>query len=572
MRALLVDCPQVFVDELIELGVEVVSKSINLYFESNDDSFCRVHHWKIETHEFDLILINFQSQPTNIALTCKASRAAGDNEYYRTVPGVRLNLRPLLFSEICRDRDPQKLIVLIAPALEEQKIEIWLGGGVGGRERGNYHRVKDRDIVSSTERYLKGLKYPKARKGQRVNVVSTCDLMIKNVLEHWSEETFYQFVGSSISRDYDDGGRIADNDQGAIVSAYLGSRNRRMLILPGVPEEHMGSYLRDVIYNLSDIAPELNFGANVDTWLTDVEYRLPNENELFAEIDEENARHEEVLESIQQRLEENHSQYEFLHGLLTKTSDELVDDVISFLNWLGYAEVINADDELPKGANKQEDIEVKHVNEEGHTKVLIIEVKGIHGTSSDNECMQVLKFINRRMKKAKADKEDVDVYGVYIVNHQRHLSPKNRDYPPFKPEQITDAEESERGLLTTYQLFKSYFDIENGFLSKKDVMDAMFKYGMVRLEPSDERLILKESTLHHQNQVFLAQLREDQTISVGDSILVFQDNEWSYRKVIEIKLNNKITQSLTGQKGGFLLDSRIKPSSKIWLLDHPQDV
>lgn len=45
---------------------------------------------------------------------------------------------------------------------------------------------------------------------------------------------------------------------------------------------------------------------------------------------------------------------------------------------------------------------------------------------------------------------------IYIVNHQRYMNPSLRDNPPFKDNQIDYAEDDERRLLTTWQLFKQF--------------------------------------------------------------------------------------------------------------------
>ena len=71
----------------------------------------------------------------------------------------------------------------------------------------------------------------------------------------------------------------------------------------------------------------------------------------------------------------------------------------------------------------------------------------IGGTSKDEECSQIFKIKSRRMKELKR----FDVFGLYIVNHQKHLPPLNRENPPFTENQIQDAINDERGLLTTWQ-------------------------------------------------------------------------------------------------------------------------
>jgi len=43
---------------------------------------------------------------------------------------------------------------------------------------------------------------------------------------------------------------------------------------------------------------------------------------------------------------------------------------------------------------------------------------------------------------------------------------------------------NERGLLTTYDLFRTYFLIDDGLLSKKDAREALTEIGLIKFVPS----------------------------------------------------------------------------------------
>ncbi len=93
----------------------------------------------------------------------------------------------------------------------------------------------------------------------------------------------------------------------------------------------------------------------------------------------------------------------------------------------------------------------------------IIEIKGIGGTSTDAECAQIGKHRRKREK----EHRDKNIYPFYVVNHQRYRNPKERENPPFSVDQISYAESDERGLLTTWELYKRYWMIQKVFLQKK---------------------------------------------------------------------------------------------------------
>lgn len=199
-------------------------------------------------------------------------------------------------------------------------------------------------------------------------------------------------------------------------------------------------------------------------WTKDHAYRLPNEENLAKRKDEIHIEYQEKLSEIDARLAANYQRYGFLHDLLTGSGPGLVKTVKEFLRWLGFKDVINVDKTNP--ALQEEDLRVEM--EKG---LLVIEVKGIGSTSTDSECAQISKIRHRRSK----ERGKFDVSALYCVNHQRFLPPENRQNPPFNTTQIKDALNDDRGLITTYDLFKLYFNIEGDFISKNDARKALLR-------------------------------------------------------------------------------------------------
>lgn len=79
--------------------------------------------------------------------------------------------------------------------------------------------------------------------------------------------------------------------------------------------------------------------------------------------------------------------------MLTETGDSLVNNVKQYLEWLGFDNVQSMDEEVKEGEDFQEDLQIRLDNNE----LLIIEVKGLYGTSKDNECSQISKIELRRI-------------------------------------------------------------------------------------------------------------------------------------------------------------------------------
>jgi hypothetical protein len=155
-------------------------------------------------------------------------------------------------------------------------------------------------------------------------------------------------------------------------------------------------------------------------WLDDEEYQLPGKAQLLTEKRSLEQEYIEKKAAKECEIEVNRQKYQFLHDLLVKTDNELVKAVELYFHWLGFDDVVNCDEVYPE--RKEEDLQVPR--EKG---LLVMEVKGLGGTSTDGDCSQISKIKHRREK----ERGSFDVSALYIVNHQRYLPPENRSNPPF---------------------------------------------------------------------------------------------------------------------------------------------
>lgn len=84
-----------------------------------------------------------------------------------------------------------------------------------------------------------------------------------------------------------------------------------------------------------------------------------------------------------------------LRNLLKESGDELVFSVKWFLEYIGFENIVNPDDDVDEEAGElfEEDLNFKY---EGLS--FILEVKGIGGTSTDAQCSQISKIELRRRR------------------------------------------------------------------------------------------------------------------------------------------------------------------------------
>jgi len=167
------------------------------------------------------------------------------------------------------------------------------------------------------------------------------------------------------------------------------------------------------------------------------------------------------------------------------------------------------------------------------------------------------------MKERKA----FDVAALYIVNHQRYLPPDERDNPPFKKNQIEDAEHDERGLLTTYDLFNLYFNIQNGFVTQDDARAALSGYGVVSFPPSNSvERISDEIELHHAGSVVVLRLNGN-GVKVGASVILEHGGRYSAARVVKLQLEDSNVEEASCGEVGMRLSEPYTKGGSIWLLD-----
>ena len=260
-----------------------------------------------------------------------------------------------------------------------------------------------------------------------------------------------------------------------------------------------------------------------------------------------------ALREYDEEIASNRDAFSFLHDLLTQTGPELVDTVELFLRWLEFPNVVNMDKNNPDLL--EEDLQI-----ETSDGMLVIEVKGISGTSTDNDCSQITKIKYRRAEK----RGKFDVFGLYVVNHQRYLPPIERANPPFSDTQINDAKNDGRGLITTFDLFNLYFNVAAGYVSKENARSALFQTGLVSFPPSSATAIPGPHEIHYKGQVVIVNLHSLE-IRRGDKIVFLSKGRYDGAEILDLQVDNKAVRNVSCGEAGLKLSKKIDISSGLWL-------
>lgn len=305
-----------------------------------------------------------------------------------------------------------------------------------------------------------------------------------------------------------------------------------------------------------------NLFPSAKKWIQEKDYFLPNHQKLLYDKKEITDEFELKIKGKDDEISSNYEEHSFLHNILTETGDNLVLAVIKYLEWLGFINVIDMDTkkETEEKNNENKTIKEEDIQIENEKGLLVIEVKGISITSKDSDCSQISKVKFRRSK----ERNKFDVFGLYIVNHQRRIPALQRNNPPFSDNQKQDAINDERGLLTTWQLFNLYYDIQNDAITKEEARSSMYDYGLISFKPKNISFIGEIEEVFKEPQAFILKLNSTE-IKQGDTFFIEKDERFRKLEVLEIQLNKKSVpkadQGEVGIKGDFLP----KEKSKVWI-------
>ncbi|WP_411330895.1 hypothetical protein [Desulfovibrio desulfuricans] len=380
---------------------------------------------------------------------------------------------------------------------------------------------------------------PEDKSGKKIQINK--ESLLYEFLEKYKNEMHYQSIfkipqyrnasGEFIT--YEDFKELAFNEAGDIVSYAHFVNDSIVFIFPNV--DNKDNFIYELMNSiLPEIKSELFPNHGMFGWLENGNYLLPNEIEIINERMNIDNEYEKAVFENTQRLNSNRETYKFLHDMISETGEKLVTSVKKYLEWLGFESVIDMDEHT--NGLPEEDLQIE--TDQG---LLVIEIKGIGGTSKDSECSQIGKIRHRRIEQ----KRRFDVFGLYIVNHQRYVSPKNRQNPPFTQNQIKDAILDKRGLITTYELYKNYFFVEQEIVTKEEVRKKLHGTGLITLEPSLISLG-KPKEVFKNGKIAIIDLSVGVPLSIGQKIYFKNEGELLNCNIESLQINEVDVKKAVG--------------------------
>ncbi len=564
-RICLIDVPLECAEGLKARGFNCYSGTLGPQVEvpnekRNDSVYCLPNFdFPPNLHEYDIVVIDLQVDNTvaYVEEDHVNTRTKGSMEsvFLSSFPERLFDSRALSASILKSKLEPfmEKESILVVFAAENERIK--------------YQRValtSDRPQMVGSATYslyafFEGLPEFKNLTGRDTSVVLKDASELRSLLERHNREAAYSI---SFRHPTVQSGRKSLKDNNFLplmvstpheIVAYSWRRNNNLAVFfPHISGKK--TFLIDLFEKaLPDIVPGLFPDAREFVWIKAPLYRLPNENDLLQQKHQLEAEYSKRVREIDERIDANRQEFGFLHDLLKQSGSVLVKAVETFLTWLEFDNVVNVDETEPK--LREEDLRI-----ETDRGLLVIEVKGLGGTSTDSDCSQISKIRYRRMK----ERKPLDVFGLYLVNHQRYLPPEQRTNPPFNETQIEDAKNDDRGLLTTYDLFKLYFSVTDRLISKEDAREAFFGFGLVRFQPSDADKLAGPFEIRHGGYVVIFRV-DALTVKTGMSVVLCDEGRCRAAEVLEVQDENEPVEEVSSGEVGIKLSERVSKETEIWL-------
>ena len=540
------------------LGKEVKIKNIQV----NTGWFCLLNYdFPDNSHEYDIFIFDLCNREQidykpeeHIKENIKTNK---DINLYCNYPKSIFDPRPYsgrIFSEILDDISNRKSIVIIFCS-EFEVIEYDLAERYGSQAN-----IIDTQKYSNYSFSPIGMSFGNNKSGKIFNY-DIKNYELKKIFNKYLIESEYYItfkeitISTGFNQFKEDKNFIPliYNNDNEIVSYLYFNKEQLFFYFPNI--HNKSDFINDLLNNyLPDIYPELFPNSIRNQWLNEQEFYLPNYKKLIEKKENLTKEYNKNIKLINNEIENNKQKFSFLHDIITSSGDNLVNAVIKYLCFLGYSNIKNMDEEKDNDKDKEEDIQI--ILED---KLIIIEVKGIGGTSTDSDCLQISKIRHRRCK----ERGDFNVHAIYLVNHQKHLPANKRKMPPFTINQIQDAINDERSLLTTWQFFQIYNLIKVGFITKNEIKKCFFKYGYIDFINELFQEIGKVTEVFDNGMIIILELNN---ISLNNNdLLLVKKNGFLYTVKIEsLQLNKKNVKIVNNGVVGIKVNKIIKKNSIIF--------
>lgn len=313
-----------------------------------------------------------------------------------------------------------------------------------------------------------------------------------------------------------------------------------VIVLPQLKDK--AGFLKSLFTSvLPEIAPHLFPGIEQGRWTHFPEYELPEVVQLHDQRSQLEAKFKADSSALKEQELEVRKQDGWMHDLLTQTGDPLVAAVQMGLKTLGFKNVIDIDKVRDKeGKSRREDLQIQDVN-----PTLVVDVKGIANFPCDEDALQANKHATLLMR----EQSRTDIFGLSLVNHQRHIPPLQRDNEmPFRHELLHVALESQLGLLTAWDFYRLVRNARLYQWKFEHVQPVLYQHGRFEIVPAHYKYLGKVTMVWKDK--FGIDI-ESGTVAVGERIAIEFSVLFEEADATELMVNNiKVQVANVGDKTG----------------------
>jgi len=374
--------------------------------------------------------------------------------------------------------------------------------------------------------------------------------------------------------DYRDSERwysLAKNKYDADVAGILLDTDGKVgpvLVLPRVPDQAL--VVRDLVTDLLPrLAPRVFPDAEDAGWAHATAYELPEVATLRAQIEEERARADERVSELQEQIDAKRDDFGYLHELLIQQDDRLVQAVIQALETLGFEKVVDADKEAEERGDRGDRREDLQILDDSPS--ILAEVKGIAGQPSEENSLQVTKYLAPRMK----EWGRTDIRGLTIINHQRNLPPLDRDNTgAFQQDVLTGADHQDLTLVTAFDLYRLVRGhLENGW-APAAVKPLFYENGRIDPVPKHYEYLGKIVNFWEQAAALGVVLGDNApTVRVGDTLGFEQPTTFVEEQTTSLQVGDKaVEEAGPGSDLGVttaLSKAQLRPGTRVFRVGTP---
>lgn len=360
----------------------------------------------------------------------------------------------------------------------------------------------------------------------------------------------------AVANDHQDQFPIIQNKFGVPVGGVIMAGKEKkgiMILLPGNPIS--SEICLDLLKNtLPDLSPHLFPGSKGSSWVFREEYELAVIVKLKKKIKEKEQEVEDAISKLKQEVSSKRDEFSFLTGLLIEHGDKLVQSAKKTLEFLGFTNVIDVDEEINQGRRdgpKGEDLQIL----EDGLPTLLIEVKGISGKPSEEDALTVQKYLFPESQRT----QNVNICGLSLINHQKHLPPADREIQHvFTSRTVENAIGHKIGLLTTFSLWKLTRNFIHLSWNPAQIKPLFYKKGHFQVFPEHYEYLGEISKVWPQQRNIIGMEISNGTIAQGDKLALEYPLDFIEATIHSLEVNDlKVDKVTKGDKVGIEISSEI---------------